>query len=90
LIILKALLIKALLIHADKKTVPNKTWNSSTQWVKGNIGQNGFYRVNYPVDNWKLLAEQLQYNHSVCQPQPMKSIYIERFTLKRLSGFRFI
>ena len=54
-----------LLLLVDQTIVPNKTWNSSTQWVKGNVGQNGFYRVNYPVNNWKLLAEQLQYNHSV-------------------------
>ena len=54
------------MLYVDTTTVKNKTWDPNTQWVKGNVGQTGFYRVNYPDENWKLLAEQLQFNHSVC------------------------
>ncbi|XP_046858685.1 glutamyl aminopeptidase-like [Xenia sp. Carnegie-2017] len=50
---------------AVKTTVAYERWDSSNQWIKGNIGQKGFYRVNYPTKNWDLLAQQLQYNHSV-------------------------
>ena len=34
-------------------------------WIKGNVGQTGFYRVNYEEKNWDSLAEQLQYYHKV-------------------------
>ena len=34
-------------------------------WIKGNVGQTGFYRVNYEGKNWDALAEQLQYYHKV-------------------------
>ena len=34
-------------------------------WIKGNVGQTGFYRVNYEEKNWDALAEQLQYYHKV-------------------------
>ncbi|XP_068239378.1 aminopeptidase N-like [Palaemon carinicauda] len=35
------------------------------QWVIFNIQQTGFYRVNYDVNNWKLIINQLMANHSV-------------------------
>lgn len=34
-------------------------------WIKGNVGQTGFYRVNYEEKNWDALAEQLLYYHKV-------------------------
>ena len=34
-------------------------------WIKGNIGQTGFYRVNYEEKNWDMLAEQLKNNYKV-------------------------
>lgn len=34
-------------------------------WIKGNVGQTGFYRVNYEEKNWDALVEQLQYYHKV-------------------------
>ena len=34
-------------------------------WIKGNVGQTGFYRVNYEESNWDALAEQLQYYYKV-------------------------
>lgn len=41
-------------------------WNgSSDSWVIGNIGQNGYYRVNYNADNWMSLIRQLKTNHWV-------------------------
>ncbi|XP_064115925.1 aminopeptidase N-like [Macrobrachium nipponense] len=35
------------------------------QWVIFNIQQTGFYRVNYDVNNWQLIFNQLAANHSV-------------------------
>ena len=54
------------MFFVDKVRVSGKTWEPSAEWVKGNIGHTGFYRVNYPVENWKLLAQQLEFNHKVC------------------------
>jgi len=39
-------------------------WNGNG-WIKGNVGQTGFYRVNYEEKNWDALAEQLLYYHKV-------------------------
>lgn len=34
-------------------------------WLLGNINQTGYFRVNYDLQNWKLLIQQLQTNHQV-------------------------
>lgn len=34
-------------------------------WIKGNIGQTGFYRVNYDDNNWNILVTRLKHNHKV-------------------------
>lgn len=36
-------------------------------WLLGNINQTGYFRVNYDLQNWKLLIHQLHDNHQVCQ-----------------------
>lgn len=35
-------------------------------WLLGNINQTGYFRVNYDLQNWKLLIQQLHDNHEVC------------------------
>ena len=40
------------------------SWNSSG-WIKGNVGQKGFYRVNYDDANWDALANALKTDHKV-------------------------
>ena len=34
-------------------------------WFKMNVGQTGFYRVNYQTDNWQKLVRQLSTSHKV-------------------------
>ncbi|XP_056008322.1 putative aminopeptidase-2 isoform X2 [Ostrea edulis] len=36
-----------------------------SDWIIANINQYGVYRVNYTVENWRALIEQLKQNHSV-------------------------
>ena len=33
------------------------------RWIKANVGQTGFYRVNYDQKNWNRLTNQLSSNH---------------------------
>ncbi|XP_063436787.1 aminopeptidase N-like [Mytilus trossulus] len=41
---------------------------SGNDWYIGNIRQYGFYRVNYPEDNWIKLIDQLKTDHKVIHP----------------------
>lgn len=34
-------------------------------WLLGNINQTGYFRVNYDLQNWKLLIQQLHNNPQV-------------------------
>ena len=36
------------------------TLDSSQNWIKANLQQMGFYRVNYDVDNWNSLIAYLK------------------------------
>ncbi|XP_028401179.1 glutamyl aminopeptidase-like [Dendronephthya gigantea] len=74
---------------SDRIIVPNIQWDPSTQWVKGNVGQTGFYRVNYPEKNWELLAEQLQRNSSVLSPGDKAGLLRDAFALANAGLLRF-
>ena len=37
----------------------------SGEWIKFNVKQSGFYRVNYTPDMWKQLADTLIADHNV-------------------------
>ena len=36
---------------------------SNVTWIVGNVGQYGYYRVNYDEDMWNTLTNQLNTNH---------------------------
>ena len=38
---------------------------SNTKWIIRNIGQNGYYRVNFDEENWQNIIQQLSFNHQV-------------------------
>ena len=38
---------------------------SGTDWIKFNVGQYGFYRVNYPESEWAQFAQLLMKSHEV-------------------------
>ena len=37
----------------------------TSSWIIGNIGQYGYYRVNYDRTNWNQLVQQLCDDHKV-------------------------
>ena len=40
-------------------------WPMSSGWIKANVGQIGYYRVNYEKENWRALYDQLSLDHRV-------------------------
>ncbi|XP_078578758.1 aminopeptidase N-like isoform X2 [Branchiostoma floridae x Branchiostoma japonicum] len=57
---------RLLTMTEDKYIIPDET--SPEEWVLGNLDSRGFYRVNYDNKNWALLADYLQYNHTLLEP----------------------
>ena len=39
--------------------------SNKSEWILGNVGQLGYYRVNYERSNWEALARQLRVDHRV-------------------------
>ncbi|XP_050699396.1 aminopeptidase N-like isoform X2 [Eriocheir sinensis] len=54
-----------------------------SQWVVFNVRQNGYYRVNYDLDNWRLLTRQLQEDHRVIHATNRAQIIDDAFNLAR-------
>lgn len=63
-------------------------------WVIGNIGQFGYYRVNYDTKNWMNLIDQLKTNHKLIPVKNRAQIIDDAFQLARaglvdeVTGFR--
>ena len=57
--------------RTQPQLIPSKSfsatlnWASSDGWIKANVDQIGYYRVNYETENWKSLYLQLQSDHKV-------------------------
>lgn len=52
-------------------------------WIKANVGQTGFYRVNYDKTNWKRLVKQLDSNHKVFASVDRGGLIDDAFNLAR-------
>jgi hypothetical protein len=37
----------------------------ANEWIKFNVNQTAFYRVNYPADHWQKLSNILETSHEV-------------------------
>ncbi|XP_070547176.1 aminopeptidase N-like [Ptychodera flava] len=55
----------------------------SNNWILGNIGLTGFYRVNYDIDNWNRIIRQLADDHTVFTPVSRAAIIDDAFALQR-------
>lgn len=64
----------------------NITINNALQdddWILGNIGHIGFYRVNYDNTTWRALISQLQNNHTVINRISRAQLIYDSFHLAR-------
>ncbi|XP_052246472.1 endoplasmic reticulum aminopeptidase 1-like isoform X2 [Dreissena polymorpha] len=53
-------------------------------WVKGNCGMYGFYRVNYDPDTWRGIIRQLNQNHTVFSVPERAGLLDDAFMLARV------
>lgn len=52
-------------------------------WIKANVNQTGFYRVNYDASNWAALRVQLHRDHRALSAADRASLLDDAFTLAR-------
>ncbi|XP_036977336.1 thyrotropin-releasing hormone-degrading ectoenzyme isoform X1 [Acanthopagrus latus] len=52
-------------------------------WLLGNINQTGYFRVNYDLQNWKLLIQQLHRNHQIISVGNRAGLIDDAFNLAR-------
>ena len=52
-------------------------------WIIANLKHAGFYRVNYDLDNWRLLMQQLKSNHSLIDSTSRAQLIDDSFNLGR-------
>ncbi|MCI4383273.1 hypothetical protein PGIGA_G00024610 [Pangasianodon gigas] len=55
------------------------------EWVLANLNVSGYYRVNYDIENWKRLLDQLTTNHQKIPVINRAQILDDAFTLARAS-----
>lgn len=58
-------------------------WTASTQWIKANVDQIGYYRVNYEKKNWINLGLQLHLDHKVLSAADRSGLIDDAFHLAR-------
>lgn len=54
---------------------------SDVDYIKCNINQTGFYRVNYPKEMWSSIIKTLMSNHSKFSPTDRASLIDDAFSL---------
>jgi len=54
---------------------------SGTDWIKFNVGQYGFYRVNYPESEWENFAQLLMNTHQVFTTKDRAHLINDAFSL---------
>lgn len=56
---------------------------SESGWILGNVDHTGYYRVNYEVEMWGQLTEQLHRNHTVLLPANRAGLIDDALNLAR-------
>lgn len=58
-------------------------WPSTARWIKANVNQIGYYRVNYDNENWRNLCQQLNVDHKVLSAADRSGLIDDAFHLSR-------
>lgn len=61
--------------------------NPKTSWIKANVNQSGYYRVNYDQALWDAIIAQLINNHKAFSPADRASLLDDAFTLSRYINY---
>ncbi|KAH3868193.1 glutamyl aminopeptidase-like [Dreissena polymorpha] len=64
---------------------PGKVPRSRDGWIIGNVDYGGFYRVNYDLDMWNRLSEQLNSDHKIFSGANRAGLIGDAFNLARAS-----
>lgn len=70
------------------KTSVEISWDGSG-WLKGNVGQTGFYRINYPQQQWKQLTGQMNIDHLEFQVTDRAGMLDDAFNLARAGYIKY-
>ena len=54
---------------------------TNVSWIKANINQSGFYRVNYDAVMWTTLTRVMTTHHSTFSPTDRAQLIDDAFTL---------
>lgn len=57
--------------------------SKDNEWFIGNVKHSGFYRVNYDDNNWKLLLEQMNNDHTLIDATSRATLIDDSFNLGR-------
>lgn len=76
---LKATLPVAWLSPKRPSTEISDPVSRNDSWIVVNIESTGYYRVNYDLHNWELLARQLAVNHTVIPPMTRSQLIDDAF-----------
>ncbi len=60
---------------------------ADAKWFKANINGTGFYRVNYPEQNWDALILALKRDHSAFTPADRAQLINDAFALSEYDKF---
>uniref|UniRef100_A0A3Q3IDK5 ERAP1-like C-terminal domain-containing protein n=1 Tax=Monopterus albus TaxID=43700 RepID=A0A3Q3IDK5_MONAL len=72
------------LIWINNKTETHRIGQmGENTWLLGNINQTGYFRVNYDLQNWKLLIQQLHTNHQIISVGNRAGLIDDAFNLAR-------
>ncbi|XP_078000487.1 aminopeptidase N-like [Glandiceps talaboti] len=69
-------------MNMDSVTIPLAS-DSDNTWILGNVDLAGFYRVNYDLENWNRIIDQLQNYHEVFSSVNRAAIISDAFALQR-------
>lgn len=75
---LKIYILSLLLNSAVDIELPN-----DVSWFKANINGTGFYRVNYPKENWDALINALMEDHTVFSTSDRAQLINDAFALSQ-------